>query len=81
MDQPQAQLAGGCEPHSALPSGLPSGSGTAVYQQFPPSGPMRTAWFVTFDHAVHRGLFLTSDAERVCLNARTYSDRVGHLVV
>ena len=21
---------------------------------------MRTAWFVTFDHAVHRGLFITS---------------------
>lgn len=52
----------GCEPHSPLPSGLPSGpgAGTAVYQQFPPSGAMRTAWFVTFDHAVHRGLFITS---------------------
>ena len=21
---------------------------------------MKTAWFVTFDHAVHRGLFITS---------------------
>ncbi|MGH6770728.1 MAG: hypothetical protein ACRECO_17100, partial [Xanthobacteraceae bacterium] len=24
------------------------------------SGQMKTAWFVTFDHAVHRGLFITS---------------------
>jgi primary-amine oxidase len=64
MDEPppQQQAGGGCEPHSPLPGGLPSGpgSGTAVYQQFPPSGPMKTAWFVTFDHAVHRGLFITS---------------------
>ena len=64
MDQPPPgqQAGGGCEPHSPLPGGLPGGpgAGTAVYQQFPPTGPMRTAWFVTFDHAVHRGLFMTS---------------------
>jgi len=62
--QPPVQQAGGngCEPHSPLPSGLPGGpgAGTAVYQQFPPSGEMKTAWFVTFDHAVHRGLYITS---------------------
>jgi hypothetical protein len=51
--------AGGCEPHSPLPPGQAT-LATAAYQQFPPSGQMKTAWFVTFDHAVHRGLFITS---------------------
>ena len=59
---PTPTAGGACEPHSPLPAGLPGGpgAGTAVYQQFPPTGPMLTAWFVTFDHAVHRGLFITS---------------------
>jgi Cu2+-containing amine oxidase len=52
----------GCEPHSPAPSGAPAvpGASAVAYQQFPPSGPMKTAWFVTFDHAVHRGFYITS---------------------
>jgi Copper amine oxidase, enzyme domain len=57
-----ALAVGGCEPHSPAPAGLPSvpGGSAVAYQQFPPKGAMKTAWFVTFDHAVHRGLFITS---------------------
>ena len=31
-----------------------------VYQQFPPTGPMQTAWLLTFNHALKKGLFITS---------------------
>jgi Copper amine oxidase, enzyme domain len=52
----------GCEPHSSAPAGAPAvpGASAVAYQQFPPSGPMKTAWFVTFDHAAHRGFYITS---------------------
>jgi hypothetical protein len=55
---PQPISSDGCEPHSPLP---PDQSPvTAAYQQFPPSGDMKTAWLVTFDQQVHRGLYITS---------------------
>jgi primary-amine oxidase len=52
----------GCQPHSPPPTGTPAvpGNSAVAYQQFPPSGPMKTAWFVTFDHADHRAFFISS---------------------
>lgn len=51
-----------CPTHSEPPPRLPGpvGGSLVAYQQFPPSGPMQTAWYVTYDHAVAQGLFLTS---------------------
>ena len=64
-------LPAGCEPHSPVPApgGRPEAGNKdpnaalpndlVAYQQFPPAGDMRTAWFVTFNHQKGRGLFIT----------------------
>ena len=59
-----AQTPSGCVPHSttpAVPTDIaPPGSSSVAYQQFPASGPLETAWYVTFDHQSAKALFLTS---------------------
>ena len=54
----------GCLSHSVAPavanSATASGASSVAYQQFPAFGPMETAWYVTFDHAVAKGLYITS---------------------
>ena len=64
-----AQVPDGCLRHSDGPvgqNGPPTpGQSSVVYQQFPtswnpePQLPAETSWFVTFDHAPGRALFLT----------------------
>lgn len=53
----------GCLPHSAAPTGqnrpANPGSSAVAYQQFPATGTLETAWYVTYDHGVNKGLFLT----------------------
>ena len=64
MGTTNAQPTVDCLPHSAHPSVEPAasnpGNSAIAYQQFPATGPMETAWYVTFDHQVHKALFLTS---------------------
>ena len=66
----QGQTPAGCLVHSSNPdtalTASAAGGSSVAYQQFPapragdsePS--LQTAWFVTFDHAPHQGVFLTS---------------------
>ena len=57
-----AQTSAECLAHSEAPtSNSPSnpGSSSVAYQQFPASGPLETAWYVTFDHGLRKALFLT----------------------
>ncbi|EJL36827.1 Cu2+-containing amine oxidase [Caulobacter sp. AP07] len=52
---PRSALAQPCPTFTATP-GLPADT---VEQQFPASGPMRTAWRVRFAHATGKGLYVT----------------------
>ncbi len=45
-----------CPPYTTPPSGTP---GNVLIQEFPPAGPMETAWKVRFAHATGRGLYIT----------------------
>ncbi len=63
------QTPGGCLVHSPAPAQdddlNPTNQNSVAYQQFPagrvgePTPALETAWFVTFDHAVSRALFIT----------------------
>ncbi|MCY4375862.1 MAG: hypothetical protein OXC31_19070 [Spirochaetaceae bacterium] len=55
-----SQSAAACLTHSPTPNG-PQASGTSsiAYQEFPASGPLETAWYVTFDHDIGKALFIT----------------------
>jgi hypothetical protein len=58
-----AQPAAVCPAHSPPPPQAPAATPTnssVAYQQFPPTGPLETAWFVTFDHGAHRAFYITS---------------------
>lgn len=63
-DSANAQTPDGCLQHSAapaVPSGIATPGGSSVaYQQFPASGSLETAWYVTFGHETAKALFLTS---------------------
>ena len=49
-----------CLTHSGAPNGPQSpGTSSVVYQEFPAEGPMETSWYVTFDHEIDKGLFIT----------------------
>lgn len=45
-----------CPPFTTPPSGTP---GNILIQEFPPAGPMETAWRVRFGHARGQGLYIT----------------------
>ena len=54
-----------CLPHSPpvprnQPGNATPGRSSVAYQQFPASGSLETAWYVTFDHGVNKAFFLTS---------------------
>ena len=49
-----------CLTHSRAPNGPQSlGTSSVAYQEFPASGPLETAWYVTFDHEEAKALFIT----------------------
>lgn len=66
----RGQTPAGCLVHSSTPAAAltasDAGSSSVAYQQFPapraedPEPELGTAWFVTFDHAPHQAVFLTS---------------------
>ena len=64
MGTANAQPMVDCLPHSAHPTIKPGasnlGNSSIAYQQFPATGPMETAWYITFDHQLAKALFLTS---------------------
>jgi primary-amine oxidase len=50
----------GCPVHSSPPPQAPVAGGSQVaYQQFPSSGALRTAWYITYDHGPAKGLYIT----------------------
>ena len=64
MGTANAQPMVDCLSHSTHPTIKPEasnlGNSSIAYQQFPATGPMETAWYITFDHQVDKALFLTS---------------------
>ena len=49
-------LAHPCPPFTQPPSNTP---GNVLIQEFPPGGPMETAWRIRFGHATGKGLYIT----------------------